>query len=70
MNKKEQHSIFGTFLTKTTCNKCGGVGHTYDKTCTKCKGDGRVRVSKELEIKVPSGVDTGTKLKLSGKGSS
>ena len=65
----EQHTIFGSFLSKTTCNKCGGTGHTYDKTCTKCRGEGRVKTTKELEIKVPAGVDTGTRLKLSGKGS-
>lgn len=65
----EQHTIFGSFLSKTTCNKCGGTGHTYDKTCTKCRGEGQVKVTKELEIKVPAGVDTGTRLKLSGKGS-
>lgn len=65
----EQHTIFGSFLSKTTCTKCGGAGHTFDKTCTKCRGTGQVKATKELEIKVPSGVDTGTRLKLSGKGS-
>lgn len=65
----EQHTIFGSFLSKTTCPKCGGEGHTYERTCTKCRGEGRIKTTKELEIKVPRGVDTGTRLKLSGKGS-
>lgn len=65
----EQHTIFGSFLSKTTCTKCGGDGHSYERTCTKCRGEGRIRNTKELEIKVPRGVDTGTRLKLSGKGS-
>lgn len=65
----EQHTIFGSFLSKTTCPKCSGVGKTYDRTCSSCHGDGRVRANKDLEIKVPAGVDTGTRLKLSGKGS-
>lgn len=65
----EQHTILGSFLSKTTCNKCGGVGKTYDKTCTHCHGNGQVKVNKSIEIKIPSGVDTGTRLKLSGKGS-
>ena len=65
----EQHTIFGSFLSKTTCTKCGGAGHTFDRTCTKCRGTGQVKATKELEIKVPAGVDTGTRLKLSGKGS-
>lgn len=65
----EQHTIFGSFLSKTTCNKCGGTGKTYERTCTTCRGNGQVKVNKELEIKIPAGVDTGTRLKLSGKGS-
>lgn len=65
----EQHTILGSFLSKTTCNKCGGVGKTYDRTCNHCHGNGQVRVNKSIEIKVPAGVDTGTRLKLSGKGS-
>lgn len=65
----EQHTILGSFLSKTTCNKCGGVGKTYEKTCNHCHGNGQVRVNKTIEIKIPAGVDTGTRLKLSGKGS-
>lgn len=64
----EQHTIFGSFLSKTTCSKCGGTGKTYERTCTSCHGTGRVKKTKKLEIKVPAGVDTGTRLKLSGKG--
>ena len=65
----EQHTIFGSFLSKTTCPKCSGIGKTYDRTCNHCHGNGRVQNNKELEIKIPAGVDTGTRLKLSGKGS-
>lgn len=64
----EQHTIFGSFLTKTTCSKCGGTGHVYEKSCTKCRGTGQVKNKKDLEIKIPAGVDNGTRLKLSGKG--
>ena len=64
----EQHTILGSFLSKTTCNKCGGTGKTYQKTCTHCHGNGRVKVNKELEVKIPAGVDNGSRLKLSGKG--
>lgn len=65
----EQHTIFGSFLSKTTCPKCEGKGKSYDKTCNSCHGNGRVKTTKDLEIKIPAGVDTGTRLKLSGKGS-
>ena len=65
----EQHTILGSFLSKTTCPKCGGVGKTYERTCSSCHGSGSVKINKEIDIKVPAGVDTGTRLKLSGKGS-
>ncbi len=64
----EQHTIFGSFLTKTTCKNCNGTGKTYEKMCNKCHGAGQVKTTKDLEIKVPAGVDTGTRLRLSGKG--
>ena len=65
----EQHTIFGSFLSKTTCDQCGGTGKIFERKCTDCRGQGRVRTTKKLEIKIPRGVDTGTRLKLSGKGS-
>lgn len=65
----EQHTIFGSFLSKTTCPHCGGKGKSYRRKCSECNGTGKIRVEKELEIKVPAGVDTGNRLRLSGKGS-
>lgn len=64
----EQHTILGSFLSKTTCTSCGGTGKTYDRTCNHCHGNGKVKVNKQIEIKVPAGVDTGSRLRLSGKG--
>lgn len=64
----EQRSIFGNILTKTTCPDCNGTGKTFERKCTDCNGTGRIKRNKELEIKIPSGVDTGTRLKLTGKG--
>ena len=42
---------------------------TYERICSSCHGNGSVKINKEIDIKVPAGVDTGTRLKLSGKGS-
>ena len=64
----EQRTLFGTFMTKTTCPDCGGVGSTYKRRCTKCHGQGVCEESKTLTVKIPSGIDTGNRLRLSGKG--
>lgn len=65
----EQRTIFGSFLSKTTCNNCNGTGKTYKTKCKHCNGSGRIKTKKTLEVKVPAGVDNGNRLRLSGKGS-
>ena len=64
----EQRTILGSFMTKSTCPNCGGKGVTYDTTCSKCRGKCMTRKNAEIEVKIPSGVDTGNQLRLSGKG--
>ena len=64
----EQHTIFGTFMSKTTCSRCGGSGVEYGSTCSACRGIGSKRVRKDLEVKIPPGVDNGNQLRLAGKG--
>jgi len=64
----EQQTIFGAFMTKTVCPKCGGKGKVYKKECPKCHSTGKVRANKEIEVKVPAGVDTGNQLRIKDKG--
>jgi len=64
----EQRTIFGSFLSKTTCPECNGKGTTFDRTCSSCRGTGQVKVKKDIVVTVPEGVDTGNRLKLTGKG--
>ncbi|MBR5662604.1 MAG: molecular chaperone DnaJ [Bacilli bacterium] len=64
----QQNSLFGVFQTETTCRDCGGVGTTYEEKCSYCGGKGVIKEAKEIEIDVPAGVDTGNKLRISGKG--
>ena len=64
----QQNSLFGVFQTQTTCRDCGGVGTTYEEKCTYCSGKGTVKQTKEIEVEVPAGVDTGNKLRISEKG--
>lgn len=64
----QQNSLFGVFQTESTCPDCKGAGKTYSEKCTKCNGKGLVKQTKEIEIEVPEGVNTGNKLRISGKG--
>jgi len=64
----QQRSLFGNFVSKTTCPDCGGKGKTYKRKCTVCHGEGRVVKDKTLNVTIPAGVDTGNRLRLSGKG--
>ena len=67
---QQQNTMFGAFMTRTTCPDCKGKGKTYSSTCSHCRGTGKVKENKNLEVKVPAGVDTGNQLRLAGKGDS
>ena len=58
----------GFFQIRQTCPKCGGAGTVVEKACSKCRGSGQVRVPRSLTLRIPKGVDTGSRLRLSGKG--
>lgn len=64
----EQRTMFGTFMSKTTCSKCNGLGKSFKKTCSNCHGSGRIISNKTITVNIPSGVDNGNRLRLSGKG--
>jgi molecular chaperone DnaJ len=51
-----------------TCTRCGGQGSTIKKACPKCRGEGRIEVERKIDVKVPSGVESGMRLRLSGEG--
>ena len=67
---QQQNTMFGAFMTRSTCPDCNGKGKTYSSTCSHCRGTGKVKENKNLEVKVPAGVDTGNQLRLAGKGDS
>ncbi|NCF48559.1 MAG: molecular chaperone DnaJ [Bacteroidetes bacterium] len=58
----------GFFAVERTCHACQGMGQVISDPCKSCGGDGRVQQSKILSVSVPAGVDTGTRIRLSGKG--
>lgn len=64
----EQHTILGSFLSKTTCPDCKGSGKTYEKTCPDCHGEGRVKKHKTITVNIPAGISTGDRLRIAKKG--
>ena len=58
----------GFFSVQQTCPQCRGTGKIINDPCGTCQGQGRVRDSKTISVKVPPGVDTGDRIRLSGEG--
>lgn len=58
----------GFFAVQQTCPHCHGRGQIIKDPCNKCHGDGRVEKTKTLSVKIPAGVDTGDRVRLSGEG--
>ena len=58
----------GFFMVERTCPTCHGRGEVIEKPCRKCGGEGRVDRPQTLDVTIPPGVDTGTRIRLGGKG--
>ncbi|HYP27146.1 MAG TPA: molecular chaperone DnaJ [Blastocatellia bacterium] len=58
----------GFFSVSRTCSTCRGTGKIIRDVCKECRGEGRVEREKTLEIKIPAGVDTGSRLRIAGEG--
>jgi molecular chaperone DnaJ len=58
----------GMFLMERTCPNCHGAGRVISDPCQSCQGAGRVDRRKSLDVKIPAGVDEGTRIRLSGEG--
>lgn len=63
-----QRTILGSIATNQTCNKCFGKGKIPKDPCKICKGDGVVTEARTIKINVPSGIQNGETLRLSGMG--
>lgn len=66
--ERMQQTILGGFRSVATCPTCNGRGAVAKEKCTKCKGDGRIRENKRLDIRVPAGISDGQTIRLSGEG--
>lgn len=58
----------GLFVVERTCPTCGGRGVVIEDPCVVCRGEGRVDRPQKLAVEIPPGVDTGTRIRLAGKG--
>lgn len=56
------------FTNVTTCDSCGGRGTIVEQPCTKCRGQGQIKAGRKIKVKVPPGVDTGSRLRMVGEG--
>jgi molecular chaperone DnaJ len=63
-----QRSFLGEIRTLRPCPACRGFGSVIPDPCRECAGDGRVRSRRTLTVKIPAGVDTGTRVQLSEQG--
>ena len=58
----------GFFTIQQTCPQCSGYGETISDPCKSCSGNGKTQGSENVTVKIPKGVDDGTRIRLSGKG--
>ena len=65
---KEQATLFGSFMTRGVCPRCHGTGKIFKKTCTTCRGTGKMRTHKTIEVDIPAGVSTGNQVRIEGMG--
>lgn len=66
--QRVRQSMLGQMVTSSACQKCGGLGQVIVTPCAKCGGDGRIVTEKTYQVDVPAGVDTGSTLRLTGRG--
>ncbi|XP_027340719.1 uncharacterized protein LOC113854079 [Abrus precatorius] len=65
---RTEQTPFGLFSQVSVCPNCGGDGEVISEYCRKCNGEGRIRVKKNIKVKVPPGVSSGSILRVAGEG--
>jgi molecular chaperone DnaJ len=64
----EQNTFFGRVRQESACPNCEGTGKVIKNKCSTCHGEGRIKQTSKLKVKIPSGVEDGQTLTVSGKG--
>lgn len=68
--RQERRTPFGFFASVTTCRKCGGSGEIIEEPCQNCGGSGITQKTRKISVKIPAGVESGSRLRISGEGDS
>jgi len=63
-----QNTPFGRMQSARTCSRCHGSGKSIEKPCTKCRGTGEMLAKRKIAIKIPPGVDNGSRLRVANEG--
>ena len=66
--RRVRQSILGQMVSASPCSRCGGLGEEIPSPCPDCRGDGRRTEERSYNVDIPPGVDTGTTLRLGGRG--
>lgn len=67
--RTNRQTILGNISSLHTCPKCHGRGETPEKVCHQCKGQMRTSQTKEVSVKIPAGIESGSRVRMQGKGS-
>ena len=63
-----RQSFLGQMVSNSICPRCGGQGQVISDPCTVCRGEGRTVEERSYTVDIPAGVDTGSTLRLTGRG--
>jgi molecular chaperone DnaJ len=66
--RRQQQTFLGSFVQVTTCPRCQGEREIVTSPCTECRGQKVVEVERTISVKIPAGVDAGTRIRLAGEG--
>jgi molecular chaperone DnaJ len=66
--RRQQQTFLGSFVQVTVCPRCKGEREIVTTPCTRCRGQKNVQVERSISVKIPAGVDHGTRIRLAGEG--